>query len=157
MWDFLHNGFIQPSISTWGSLILFVKKKNGYLKIYVDYWQSNNLIIKNRYPFPRINDLFHQFQGTSYFSKIYLRLRYHKLRVRSEYTPKTIFWTRYGNYNILVMSFCVNKWPGDFLDLMNRLFQNYLYSYVFFFINDVLIYSMSEDDYIGHLRFFFKS
>ena len=105
--DLLNKGFIRPSISPWGAPVLFVKKKDGSLRKCIDYPQLNKVTTNNKYPLPRIDDLFDQLQGEIYFSKIDLRSEYHQLRVRGEYIPKTSFQTRYGHYEFLVMSFGV--------------------------------------------------
>nr|GEW55566.1 putative reverse transcriptase domain-containing protein [Tanacetum cinerariifolium] len=89
------RGFIRPSTSPWGTPILFVKKKDGSFRMCIDYWELNKLTIKNRYPLPRIDDLFDQLQGLSVYSKIDLRSGYHQLRVRNEDIPKTAFRTRH--------------------------------------------------------------
>ena len=96
--ELLSKGFIRPSFSPWGAPILFVKKKDGSFHICIDYRELNKLTIKNRYPLPRIDDLFDQLQGASYFSKIDLRSGYHQLWVQEEDIPKTAFRTRYGHY-----------------------------------------------------------
>nr|GFC50139.1 putative reverse transcriptase domain-containing protein [Tanacetum cinerariifolium] len=90
------KGFIRPSSSPWGAPVLFVKKKDGSFRMCIDYRELNKLTAKNRYPLPRINDLFDQLQGSSVYSKIDLRSGYHQLRVRGEDIPKTAFRTRYG-------------------------------------------------------------
>ncbi|GJY58292.1 hypothetical protein Tco_0458184 [Tanacetum coccineum] len=92
------KGFIRPSSSPWGAPVLFVKKKDGSFWMCIDYWELNKLTVKNRYPLPRIDDLFDQLQGLSIYSKIDLRSGYHQLRVREEDIPKTAFRTRYGHY-----------------------------------------------------------
>ena len=96
--DLLDKGFIRPSISPWGALILFVKKKDGSLRMCDDFSQLNKVIIKNKYPFIPIDNLFDQLQGENYFSKIDLKSGYHQLRVRGEDIPKMAFRTRYGHY-----------------------------------------------------------
>ena len=95
--DLTDKGFIQSSISPWGALVLFVKNKDGTLRMCIDYKQLNKFTIKNNYPLPKIDDLFDQLQGSSFFSKIDLRSGYHQLRVRDENAPKTAFRTRYGH------------------------------------------------------------
>jgi len=150
--DLLDKGFIQPSISPWGAPVLFVKKKDGSLRMCIDYRQLNKVTIKNKYPLPRIDDLFDQLQGASYFSKIDLRSGYHQLRVRGVDVPKTAFRTRYGHFEFLVMSFGLTNALAAFMDLMNRVFRNFLDSFVIVFIDDILIYSKSEDDHMNHLR-----
>ncbi|GJW78881.1 putative reverse transcriptase domain-containing protein [Tanacetum coccineum] len=115
------RGFIRPSTSPWGAPILFVKKKDRSFRMCIDYRELNKLTIKNRYPLPRIDDLFDQLQGSSTYSKIDLRSDYHQLRVRDEDIPKTAFRTRYGHYEFQVMTFGLTNAPAVFMDLMNHL------------------------------------
>ncbi|GKA64128.1 putative reverse transcriptase domain-containing protein [Tanacetum coccineum] len=138
------RGFIQPSISPWGDPVLFVKKKDGSFKMYIDYRELNKLTIKNRYPLPRIDDLFGQLQGSSVYSNIDLRSGYHQLRVRDEDIPKTAFRTRYGHYEFQVMPFGLTNAPAVFMDLMNRVCKPYLDKFVIVFIDDILIYSLQD-------------
>ena len=149
--DLIDKGFIKPSISPWGAPILFVKKKDGSLKMCIDYRQLNNVTIKNNYPIPRIDDLFDQLQGASHFSKIDIRSGYHHLRVRHSDIPKTTFKTRYGHYEFVVMSFGLTNAPATFMDLMNILFKQYLDLFVIVFIDDILVYSRSEKEHASHL------
>nr|GEU46254.1 putative reverse transcriptase domain-containing protein [Tanacetum cinerariifolium] len=114
------KGFIRPSSSPWGASVLFVKKKDGSLRMCIDYHELNKLTVKNRYPLPRINDLFDQLQGSSVYSKIDLRSGYHQLRVRDKDIPKTAFRTRYGHYEFQVMPFGLTNAPAVFMELMNR-------------------------------------
>ncbi|WMV41161.1 hypothetical protein MTR67_034546 [Solanum verrucosum] len=118
--DLLNKGFIQLSISLWGALVLFVKKKDGSLRMCIDYRQLNKVTIKNNYPLPGIDDLFDQLQGANFFSKIDLHSGYHQLRVRGCDIPKTAFRTRYGHYEFVVMSFGLTNAPAAFMDLINR-------------------------------------
>ncbi|KAH0695863.1 hypothetical protein KY289_013345 [Solanum tuberosum] len=150
--DLLDKVFIKPSISPWGAPVLFVKKKDGSLRMCIDYRQLNKATIKNKRLLPRIDDLFYQLQGATYFSNIDLRSGYHQLRVRCVDVPKTAFRTRYGHFQFLVMSFGLTNAPAAFMDLMNRVFRQYLDSFVIVFIDDILIYSKNENDHIEHLR-----
>ncbi|GAA0167775.1 hypothetical protein LIER_22634 [Lithospermum erythrorhizon] len=99
----LDKGFIRPSSSPWGAPVLFVKKKDGSLRLCIDYRQLNKVTIKNRYPFPRIDDLFDQLRDARVFSKIDLRSGYHQLRIKEEDVSKSGFGKRYGHYEFLVM------------------------------------------------------
>ncbi|KAD7478106.1 hypothetical protein E3N88_01242 [Mikania micrantha] len=150
--DLLDKGFIRPSVSPWGAPVLFVKKKDGSMRMCIDYRELNKLTIKNKYPLPRIDDLFDQLQGASWFSKIDLRSGYHQLKVREQDIPKTAFRTRYGHYEFLVMSFGLTNAPAAFMDLMNRVCRPMLDRSVIVFIDDILIYSKSEGDHACHIR-----
>lgn len=150
--ELLDKGFIRPSTSPWGAPVLFVKKKDGSMRMCIDYRELNKVTIKNKYPLPRIDDLFDQLQGASYFSKIDLRSGYHQLKVREEDVPKTAFRTRYGHYEFLVMPFGLTNAPAAFMDMMNRVCRSMLDKSVIVFIDDILVYSKSESDHVKHLR-----
>ena len=109
-------------------------------------------MIKNRYPLPRIDDLFDQFRGVRVYSKIDLRTGYHQLRVREIDIPKTVFRTRYGHFEFTVMPFGLTNAPAALMDLMHRVFQPYLDQFVVVFVDDTLIYSQSEWEHEYHLR-----
>ncbi|KAL0540282.1 hypothetical protein IC582_024516 [Cucumis melo] len=150
--ELLDKGFIRPSVSPWGAPVLFVKKKDGSMRLCIDYRELNKVTVKNRYPLPRIDDLFDQLQGATVFSKIDLRSGYHQLRIKDEDIPKTAFRSRYGHYEFIVMSFGLTNAPAVFMDLMNRVFREFLDTFVIVFIDDILIYSKTEAEHEGHLR-----
>jgi hypothetical protein len=118
----------------------------------VDYRQLNEVTIKNKYPLPRINDLFDQLNGAQVFSKIDLRTGYHQLKIRKEDIPKTAFTTRYGLYEFTVMAFGLMNAPTYFMSMMNKVFMDFLDKVVVVFIDDILIYSKDEEEHKQHLR-----
>ncbi|KAA0037901.1 pol protein [Cucumis melo var. makuwa] len=150
--ELLDKGFIRPSVSPWGAPVLFVKKKDGSMRLCIDYRELNKVTVKNKYPLPRIDDLFDQLQGATVFSKIDLRSGYHQLRIKDEDVPKTAFRSRYGHYEFIVISFGLTNAPAVFMDLMNRVFREFLDTFVIVFIDDILIYSKTEAEHEEHLR-----
>ncbi|KAM1152397.1 hypothetical protein ACFX19_035618 [Malus domestica] len=155
--ELVDKGFIQLSTSPWGALVLFVWKKNGTLRLCIDYRQLNRVTIKNSYLLPRIDDFFDQLKGACVFSKIDLRSGYYQLKIRSDDIPKTAFRTRYGHYEFLLMPFGLTNAPSAFMNLMNRVFHSYLDRFVIVFIDDILVYSKNETDHARHLRLVLKT
>jgi hypothetical protein len=143
----LEKGYIRPSTSPWAAPVLFVEKKDGTKRMCIDYRALNEVIVKNKYPLPRIEDLFDQLRGASVFSKIDLRSGYHQLKIRPADIPKTTFITKYGLYEFMVMSFGLTNAPAYFMYLMNNVFIDYLDKFVVVFIDDILVYSQNEQEH----------
>jgi hypothetical protein len=150
--ELLEKGYIRPSTSPWSAPVLFMEKKDGTRRMCIDYRALNEVTIKNKYPLPRIEDLFDQLRGASVFSKIDLRSGYHQLRIRPSDIPKTAFIAKYGLYEFTMMSFGLTNAPAFFMNLMNSVFMDYLDKFVVVFIDDILIYPQSEEDHANHLR-----
>jgi hypothetical protein len=129
-----------------------VEKKDGTRRMCIDYRALNEVTIKNKYPLPRIEDMFGQLRGANVFSKIDLRSGYHQLRIRPFDIPKTTFITKYGLYEFTVMSFGLTNAPAFFMNLMNSVFMDYHDKFVVVFIDDILIYSQSEEEHVDHLK-----
>ena len=126
--------------------MLLVEKKDGSLRMVVDYRALNEVTIKNKYPLPMINDLFDRLQGAKVFSKIDLRSGYHQLKIREQDIPKTACTTRYGLYEYTIMLFGLTNAPAYFMNLMNKVFMEFLDKFVVVFIDDILVYSKNEDE-----------
>ncbi|KAL5801661.1 hypothetical protein ACOSQ3_033293 [Xanthoceras sorbifolium] len=150
--ELLEKGFIRESSSPWGAPVLFAKKADGSLRLCVDYRKLNQVTVKNKYPLPRIDELFDQLGGSKFFSKIDLRFGYHQLKVRTEDIPKTAFRTRYGHFEFLVIPFGLTNAPAAFMDIMNRIFRPYLDKFVVVFIDDILVYSRTCEEHVDHLN-----
>ena len=146
--ELLNKGFVRPSVSPWGASVLFVKKKYDTFQMCIDYRQINKVTVKNKYPLPRIEDLFNQLKRASVFSKIDLRSGYYQLRVKDVDVPKTAFRTRYGHYEFLVVG--LTNAPAAFMDLMNRVFHPYLDQFFVVFIDDILVYSKDAQEHEQH-------
>ena len=139
--EMLDTGYIRPSVSPQGALVLFAKKKDGTLRLCIDYRQLNKITIKNMYPLRRIDDLFDQQKGASMFSKIDMRLGYHPVHIKEEDIYQTTLQTRYGNYEFVVVTFGLTNAPTTFMCLMNNVLHPYLDKLnVIVFIDDILIY-----------------
>ena len=150
--ELLEKGFIRPCVSPWGAPVLFVKKKDSILRLCVDYRQLNKMIVKNKYPLPRIDDLFDQMKGVGVFSKIDLRSRYHQLRIKDENVNKKAFRMRYGHYEFLIIPFGLTNVPTAFMDLMKCVFRPFLDRFFLVFIDDILVYSKDREDHDTDLR-----
>jgi len=137
--------------------VLFVRKKDGSLRLCIDYRELNRVTVKNKYPLSHIDDLFDQLAGAAVFSKIDLRTDYHQLKIKPEDVPKTAFRTRYGHYEFLVLPFGLTNAPAYFIDLMNRVFHTFLDKFVVVFIDDILVYSRTKEDHLEHLRTVLKT
>nr|GEU58834.1 putative reverse transcriptase domain-containing protein [Tanacetum cinerariifolium] len=146
------KGFIRPSSSPCRAPVLFVKKKDGSIRMCIDYKELNKLTIKNCYLLPRIDYLFHQLQGSQYFYKIDLWSRYHQLRVHKDDILRTAFRTRYGHFDFILMHFGLKNTPSVLMDLMNRVCRSYLDKFVTVFIHDILVYSKIKEEHETHLR-----
>jgi hypothetical protein len=140
------KGFICPSSSLWGAPVLFIEKKDGTEWMCVDYHSLNEVTIKNKYPLPRIEVLFDQMKEASVSSKIDLRSGYHQLRIHGSDIPNIAFCTWYGFYKYTVMSFGLMNALAYFMCLMNKVFMEYLDKFVVVFIDDILIYSETEEN-----------
>ncbi|TYK21995.1 DNA/RNA polymerases superfamily protein [Cucumis melo var. makuwa] len=150
--ELVDKGYIRPSVSSWGAPVLFVKKEDCTLRLCINYRQLNKVTIRNKYPLSRIDDLFDQLRGATLFFKIDLRSRYHQLKVRESDIAKTTFRTRYGHYEFRVMPFGLTNAPAVFMDLMNKIFHQYLDQFVIVFIDDILVYSVDRESHEEHLR-----
>jgi hypothetical protein len=139
----LKKGYISPSVSPWGAPVLFVNNKDRTVKLCMDFKQLNNVIVNNKYPFPRIDDLFDQLKNEKIFSNIDLMIGYHQVRIKEEDINKTAFRTRYGHYEFTVVPFGLSNAPVVFMCLMNGIFREYLDKFFIVFLDDILIYSKS--------------
>ena len=148
----LESGFIRPSQSPWGAPVLFVSKKDGDLRMCVDYRALNKLTVKNSYPLPRIDDIFDQLKGAKYFTKIDLRSGYHQIRLKDASIPLTAFRTRYGHFEFLVLPFGLTNAPASFMNLMNDIFRDYLDVFVIVYLDDILVYSKTWSEHMKHLK-----
>ncbi|GBG83905.1 hypothetical protein CBR_g37776 [Chara braunii] len=150
--ELVERGWIRPSVSPYGSPVLFVpKKKEGTLRMCIDYRGLNAITVKNREPLPRIDDLLDRVQGCRYFSKIDLKSGYHQIAIRPGDQHKTTFQTRYGLYEFVVMPFGLCNAPGTFQHAMNRIFHDYMDKFVIVYLDDILIFSKTVEEHVAHL------
>ncbi len=152
----LIKGYIKPNKSPYGAPVFFVHKKDGTLKMCVDYRAFNKATMKNRYLLPRIDDLFYRLSGAKVFSRINLRSGYYQIRIVEGDEEKTACHTRYGSYEFLVMPFGLTNAPATFCILMNDIFWKWLDDFVVVYIDDILIYSSSLEGHVEHLRKVFQ-
>ena len=148
----LAQDWIEESKSPYGASILFVQKKDGTLRMCVDYRALNNLTVKDRSPLPRIDDLLAQMSGATVFSSLDLAQGYHQIRIAEEDIPKTGFTTAFGHYHFKVMCFGLSNAPATFQTLMNRIFSAQLHKYVVVYLDDILIFSKNAAEHEKHLR-----
>jgi hypothetical protein len=150
--ELLDKGFIQPSVSPYGAPVLFVQKKSGELRMCIDYRMLNKVTIRNKYPLPMPDDLFDQLHGAQVFSKIDLRSGYHQIRINGEDVYKTAFRTRYGHFEFRVLPFGLTNAPATFMRLMNDIMRPLLDKCVVVFLDDILVFSRSQEEHQEHLR-----
>ncbi|GBG86822.1 hypothetical protein CBR_g42105 [Chara braunii] len=150
--ELLEKGWIRPSSSPSGAPVLFVPKKEGELRIRIDYRGLNAITVKNAQPLPRIDDLLDWVEGCKYFSKIDLKSGYHQIEVHPDDQYKTAFRTRYGHYEFIVMPFGLTTAPATFQRCMNDLFRPWLDKYVVVYLDDILVFSKTLQEHQGHLR-----
>ncbi|GBG71810.1 hypothetical protein CBR_g9219 [Chara braunii] len=148
------KGWIRPCSSPYGAPVLFVPKKEGELRICIDYRGLNSVTVKNAEPLPRIDDLLDQLQGCKYFNKIDLKSGYHQIEVAPEDQHKTAFRARYGHYEFVVMPFGLTNAPATFQRSMNELFRLWLDQFVIVYLDDIPVYSKTLEDHKKHLRLF---
>jgi len=148
---FLMKEYIKPSKSPYGAPVLFVHKKDGTLKMCVDYRDFNKVTVKNQYPLPRIDDLFDRLSGAKVFSRIDLRSGYYQIRVAKGDEEKTTCRMRYGSYEFLVIFFGLTNAFATFCTFMNGIFREWLDDFVVVYIDDILIYSGSLEEHVEHL------
>lgn len=150
--DLLAKGFIEPSTSPYGAPVLFVQKKDGTLRMCVDYRQLNKQTIKDRYPLPRIDDLLDQLGKCTVFSSLDLQSGYHQIKITEEDVPKTAFTTPFGHYQYKVLCFGLTNAPATFQRVMNRIFAPYLGKFVLVYLDDILVMSRTPEEHVEHLR-----
>jgi hypothetical protein len=131
---------------------MFVRKKDGTLRLCIDYRKFNKMNIKNKYPFPRIDDIFYQLRGATVFSKVYLRSGYHQVIIKDEDIPKTSFMTRYGHYEFVMVPFGLTNALATFMFLMNSVLSKYLYKFILVFVDSILVYTKNREEYQEHLK-----
>ena len=152
----LENGWIRPSVSPYGAPILFAKKKDGTLRLCVDYRALNKITIKNHTSIPIISELFDSLHGAKYFTSLDLQSGYHQIRIHDGDIHKTAFNTRFGHYEWLVLCFGLTNAPATFQTLMNSIFHDMINRCVLVYLDDILVYSRSLDEHVEHVRVVFE-
>ncbi|KAM0999125.1 hypothetical protein FF1_005867 [Malus domestica] len=155
--ELLNAGYIQPSKSSYGAPVLFQRKKEGSLRLCIDYRALNKITIKNKYPLPLIADLFDQLGEARYFTKLDLRSGYYQVRIAPGDESKTTMVTIYGSFEYKVMPFGLTNAPATFCTLMNKVFHPYLDKFVVVYIDDIVVYSKTLEEHVKHLRIVFKT
>ncbi len=155
--ELVDSGFIRPSKSPYGAPVLFQKKHDGSLRLCIDYRALNKLTVKNKYPIPRIDDLFDQLGKARWISKLDLRSGYYHVRVAEEDIEKTACVTRYGSFEYLVMPFGLTNAPATFCALMQRVLHDFIDKFVVVYLDDIVVYSRTLDEHMAHLRQVFST
>ena len=150
--EMIDKRYIRPSVSPLSAPMLLVKKRDGTLRLCIDYRKLNKVMMTNKYLLLRIDDLFDQLKGETMFSKINLRSRYHQVCIKEEDIYKNIFQTRYGNYGFVVVPLGLTNSPATFMCLMNNMFPPYLDKFTIVFIDDTLIHFKNEEEHVEHLE-----
>lgn len=150
--ELLDKRYIRLSVFPWGAPVLFIKKKDGTLRLCIDYNQLNKVTFKSKYPLPKIDDLLDHMREAKVFSKIDLRSRYHQVQIKDKDIHKTTFKTQYGHYEFTVVPFGLTNTTTTFMCLTNSIFHKYLDQFILVFLYDIIIQSKSEEEHEEHLR-----